>query len=223
MKLHRTIALFSSGFVVVAVVAAVTTKHDRGVLAAMLNPVPAARADSGSRLKGEYLLGDDKSKDYLLTMAPWITPSNPYLSSHPVTVFWDSMRNEECTFQPASDAKTRCLPIDAAYMYDLYTDPACTQRVVGVPQAAPGCPQAIPKYAYTLDINVVCQLSTGFYPTHIYPVGNLLGGGPQCYAVTNNVCSPTQCGGNNNPTVYYSVGAEVAPASFVASTPTVDP
>src|SRR5262249_52920033 len=119
MSLKTTLGVFVSGFVVYGVVAGAAgigrprpvVGTARSALAAWIDPVATARADSGSRLKAEYLLGDDGSKDYQITLMPWSYNPNLFnVGAHPVNVYWDSMRNEECAYQVAADAATRCLP-----------------------------------------------------------------------------------------------------------------
>ncbi len=104
----------------------------------LASPVPMADADSGSRLKAEFLGGDDGSKDYQLGLAPWVTNFPSQYSVHPVGLYWDSMRQEECSFQFAADGKMRCLPTDTQGS-TIFSEATCTQSVFYLQQVAPGC------------------------------------------------------------------------------------
>jgi hypothetical protein len=79
-----------------------------GILDALTDPVPDAMADtvSGSRLKAAWIESTDGAKQFLLN-----TEINSG-SGSTVTgnVWYDSMRDENCTIRLAADGKLRCLP-----------------------------------------------------------------------------------------------------------------
>jgi hypothetical protein len=162
---------------------------DSGLLDAIANPVPTANADptNGSRLKAQYMVGDDGSKEYL--------PG----------VFYDSMRQEVCSFALAGDSKQRCLPAGGGAT--AFADASCTMPIIAV---ATGC--AMPTYALVVDSGTCGQAVGG---THVHTVGAAaspmtlyLQSGGQCFQ------AGTATAGFN----YYALGAEVPAASFVAAT-----
>lgn len=100
-----------------------------GMLGMMTDPVPDASAEpamDGSRLKAVYLVGADGSRQWNYT-------------------WWDSQRNEECSFLPFSDGTTRCVPAGSASA-SLFSDPGCTVPLYVAPV---GSCQAV-KYALVL-------------------------------------------------------------------------
>lgn len=225
--------IFLSGFVVYGIVAAATGagtrrgSRDDGPLVALAHPVPNANADSGSRLKAQYRLGDDGSKDYQMVMTPWIVP-NSGLYAHSTNSYYDTLRQEQCAFAPAGDGVLRCVPLD--YVQDgqpIYHDAMCAQRMVAIAAPSGGCMLIVPKYVVTLDYNsTLCPLTTTYYPAHYFPIQQFLGPNlSQCYTLnSSNVCVATGCpSGNGSGYAYYAVAAEVPATSFVGSTPQIDP
>jgi hypothetical protein len=116
-----------------------------GSSASLMNPVPDASADpqSGSRLKPNYRVGDDGSKEYV--------PGS----------WWDTQRSETCSFATASDGKDRCLPDGAAV--SAYSDSNCT---AGIAALKTGC--AAPKYGVTATQDSCHEGSVGL---SIYSIG----------------------------------------------------
>ncbi len=104
----------------------------------LINPVPDASADpeSGSRLKASYRIADDGSKEYV--------PGSWY----------DTQRQEACSFATAADGKERCLPDGAAV--SAFSDSACT---VGIAAVKTGC--AAPKYGVTASQDACHEGSVG--------------------------------------------------------------
>jgi hypothetical protein len=156
---------------------------------ALMHPVPPASADptDGSRLKAQYLLGADGSKAYV--------PG----------VWFDTMRNETCSFFPAADGSMRCLP--EGTQVEVFSDAACTVPLVMMPG---GCPA--PTYGLTTDTSMCTQTAGAM---HVLPVG------PTMTPATMYVNSGTQCLSAGSPTVgytFYSLGAEIPATSFVAAT-----
>jgi hypothetical protein len=83
--------------------------------------VPAV---SGSRLRARFVAAGD---------------------SRELVGFHDSARNEDCTFQPAEEGRTRCLPANVASVQGGgFSDPACQIPLVSLP----ACPTDV-KYSIT--------------------------------------------------------------------------
>lgn len=128
----------------------------------IMNPVPPAQADPGSRLKPKYRAGEDGSKEFIANQ------------------WWDSQRSEDCSFQLAADGQTRCLPSGADFRY--FSDAQCSQPMVLMQGSC-----SAPKYATSataaacgLDPSAthVFQLGAATNPTQIYAQA-----GGSCYAV----------------------------------------
>jgi len=227
MKLLRAVPVFLSGFVVYGIVAAaVGSASVAGPLEVLADPVANASAESGARLKAQYLAGADGSKDYQLGLSYWVAP-NTNGGDHPTHIYYDSQRMEQCSFAVAADGAMRCLPLDF-YVdnYALYQDVACAQRMVPIPASQPGCNTPLPKYVTTLDTATVCPLVQGYHPMHYHPLGVFLGPNlGTCYSKNfQNVCTLVSCPNNSGSGfAYYAVDAEIPASSFVLGTPTVDP
>jgi hypothetical protein len=161
---------------------------DGGMMDALMDPVPSASADptDGRRLKAQYMLGDDGSKAYV--------PG----------VWFDSMRNETCSFAPAADGMMRCLP--EGVQSDVFSDAACTMPLL---IATSGC--AAPAYGLTTD-SAMCSTTAG--ATHVYALGQTMT--PTMMYVT----SGTQCFPAGPPSTgftFYGLGAEIPASSFVSA------
>jgi hypothetical protein len=162
--------------------------HDSGVVDALTNPVPSAKADpvDGTRLKAEYITASDGSKEYI------------------DGVWYDSQRSEVCAFTTAGDGQNRCLP--SGVTATGFSDAMCTQPLLALTS---GC--AMPAYVLTTTTST-CGGAPG---TNVYAVGAsttptalYLQNGTSCY----------QAGAPGSGFSYYTAGAEVAPTSFVAAT-----
>ena len=127
--------------------AAVGGSDGSGIMDALTDPVREADAEpsSGTRLKAEYIESVDGARQYVL-----ITEAPPPYANVPVTqsVWFDSMRNEDCVFRLAADGKLRCLPgvIDSSgtpptAAYGVRSiDPQCTgQAYVFMPAPPVNC------------------------------------------------------------------------------------
>jgi hypothetical protein len=161
---------------------------DGGMMDALMDPVPHASADpmDGHRLKAQYQLGDDGSKAYV--------PG----------VWFDSTRNETCSFLPAADGMLRCLPsgVESA----VYSDAMCTTAVLMAPT---GC--TAPTYGLTMDSSMCSQATA---PTHVYSVG------PMVTPATIYVSTGSQCLSAGPPAPgfdFYSLGAEIPASTFVSA------
>lgn len=167
-----------------------------GAGGSMTNPVGDALADSGSRLKAQWIAGDDGSKFF--------------------NGIYDSKRNEDCQFLPMIDGKSHCVPaysslylFDPPYAVPEYIDANCMIRVASSAKYA--CKKS-PAYVHltpdpscpTYDFLIVAPMLT---PAIVYKK-------------TNNTCvaSPPEANAD-----YYSIGAHVDPSEFVVSTIVTDP
>ena len=169
--------------------------HDDGgsIFDAFTDPVPDAMADptSGSRLKAKYWKATDGAR------API-----PY-------TWYDSQRNEDCSFRTASDGTERCLP--NTYTFAIYyADATCTAPLAYVNT---GC--AMPTYVQVSGASS-CGSTTGdkLHGTmaKVQPATIYLKGGASCTS------SPAPSGVD-----YYSVGAEILPSAFVQGFVEIDP
>src|SRR5664280_530267 len=114
------------------------------LLTAITNPVSDAAAQaatSGSRLKANYYVGTDGSKEF---------------------IGWhDSQLGVDCSFVLASDGTTRCMPLGTpsavAIINVAFSDSACSQPVA---QVNKGC--SAPKYGYSGGTSV-CDRSYVIY------------------------------------------------------------
>jgi hypothetical protein len=96
------------------------------IMGMIMDPVPDASAEpatDGTRLKAEYLVGQDGSRHFL----GW----------------WDSQRSEECSFTTFADGMTRCVP-GVFPQLRAFSDSGCSVALVGMSPA--GCTSA--KYAF---------------------------------------------------------------------------
>lgn len=121
--------------------------------------------------------------------------------------WFDSMRNEDCAFQVASDGMTRCLPTSIAWSTSSYfADASCT-TLVGY--SFKGCTPP----AYISVPSATSCPNTG--PT-IYARGSAVA---TAYVKSGTTCTATTLG-----TTYdlWAVGASVAPTSFQAATVAVE-
>ena len=160
-----------------------------GLGGSLTNPVPPANADPlpGSRLKPKFRLGEDGAKEYLQGL------------------WFDTQRNEDCTFQLASDGQTRCLPKGNTFQY--YSDAQCTQAMVLMQSAC-----TTPGYGVS-NATTACALDTG--GTRVFSVG-AAANPPMIYGKAGSSCFAI--GPTSSDYTYFMVGAEVPPSTFVAAT-----
>jgi hypothetical protein len=161
---------------------------DSGLVDALTDPVATASADPTD--------GSRLKATYMLGS----DGSKQYVPG----VWYDSMRSEDCAFTLAGDSQQRCLP--AGVMGGMYSDSACSMPIAAVPA---GCTTA----AYATNVDT--SNCGGAGATHIYALGATTSP-TQLYVQSNGQC---YAGG---PAVtgytYYALGAEIAPATFVAAT-----
>jgi hypothetical protein len=144
--------------------------------------MPSANADEGgSRLKANIIKGSDGSKHYIGT-------------------FHDTMRNEDCSFRPAVDGKTRCLP-DAVVVGPFFGDAACTMPLVSAPSAC-----ANPSYGSKISS---CGLGEDLFKI-----------GPKATGTIYNNSSGTCMAVTMPPPALniFTIGAEQPPGGFVLGT-----
>ncbi|APR86455.1 Hypothetical protein A7982_11804 [Minicystis rosea] len=165
------------------------TIPDSGIGDALTDPVGSAHAEPtpGSRLKPKYRVGDDGAKEYLAGL------------------WFDSQRNEDCSFALAADGKTRCLPQGTEFRY--FADASCETPMVLLQNAC-----SAPKYAVS-NTDAACGLDPS--AIHVYAVDQpttpaMIYGksGGSCFAI----------GPSASEYLYYTVGAEVPASAFVAAT-----
>jgi len=128
----------------------------------IMNPVPPASADPGSRLKPKYRSSEDGAREFLFNL------------------WWDAQRGEDCAFTLAGDGQMRCLPSGADFRY--YSDAQCHTPIVLMQSAC-----AAPKYALSASAPA-CGLDPA--ATHVYSLGAAITptqiyaqAGGSCYAV----------------------------------------
>jgi hypothetical protein len=105
----------------------------------VMNPVPKALAESGSRLRAQWYTGSDGSKQFY--------------------GFFDSMLQTECTFFRMSDGLIHCAPVGATLISSLFSDAGCSLPAALSASCLPatakyaasfsGCPSSIHVYAVT--------------------------------------------------------------------------
>ncbi|HEU4411193.1 MAG TPA: hypothetical protein VFS43_38425 [Polyangiaceae bacterium] len=152
----------------------------------IFNPVPAADAKSGTRLKARAYRGADGSEQ-------------------PTFTWQDTERNEECSFRVAADGKVRCLP-SAAVSASYFADAGCT--IPAYFTATPiGC---VPPPAYLFANAETCS-PDGAAGVRVFERGappiSIYGGKPGACVVLY----ATIPGGF----VVYGAGAEVPASAFV--------
>lgn len=159
---------------------------------ALMMPVEEAEAaESGSRLKARWYVGDDGARQ-------------------PLFQWFDSARNEECTFQRATDGVLRCMP-GGAGLSSYYSNANCTQRAA-VLLATLDCGDGYGTYAIE-SATTGCEsrikvftLGETLPPESVYVLS-----GESCVAAAPNAAF-----------VYRRLGSEVAPSSFVSAQLTTD-
>lgn len=171
--------------------------RDSGMLDGMIDPVPDAMADAGStsgtRLKARTLNGEDGSRQ---TVIGW----------------YDSQRNENCSFMVTADGSTRCLPAAGANVSgSFFADAACSEELVLV--AISQC-TGVPRYA-----NRFVWQSDCLYGVSLYSVGAAYTG-TGFYVKNGTMCTVSL----PSPTTYryYRLGAEIPASSFVQGTEQVE-
>lgn len=128
-------------------------------------------------------------------------------SRTPLTAMFDSELGVECYFAVAADGVTRCLPFGGPTVGQYYLDAACTQPLA----YSPSCPVA---GGYVSIRDTTCSPRA-----QVFPIGSLVTpAGVYLKQGTNCTSTAVTAGA-----FYYSVGAEVPAASFVAATVEVEP
>ncbi len=172
---------------------------------ALTDPVFEAKADittSGTRLKANYFVGTDGSKQFQ--------------SWH------DSQLNLDCNFLTSTvDGTTRCLPVSAGSFIGYYTDPQCSQKLVAATTCSPGL------YLTVYETGTSTCVPTSV--AHVFAPGSQYTGAT--VFVMTTVYSPDAganvpaCVSTSAATTltYYTLGAEVPMSTFVQATIQTDP
>lgn len=160
---------------------------------------PPSGGESGARLKRRMFVADDGASMQVLQL-PW----------------FDSQRQEYCTFTRAPDGVIRCMPQGAASFR--FLDAACTERIVDVTaiQNMIDCGNEH-KYAVVANGQVggVCNVA---YDMH--ELGAPIPTPAMAYSVNAaGTCVASGVGGGK----WYRVGAVVPPSEFVAATVQAEP
>ncbi|HEU4403795.1 MAG TPA: hypothetical protein VFS43_00665, partial [Polyangiaceae bacterium] len=145
-------------------------------------PVPDADAATpGTRLKPKVFVGADGSRQ-------------------PTQLWHDTQRNEECSFQRASDGVYRCLPTSMGASYGFFQDSGCTTPALAVASACSG--SSLPAYANANGL-------PGCGESRVYQRGPVLS---NAYGGQPGACSPYSPGYYT----FYSL-SEVPPSQFAAA------
>lgn len=166
-----------------------TTDDDEPALMAPVDEAQAA--ESGSRLKARWYVADDGARQ-------------------PVFQWFDSARNEECTFQRATDGVMRCMPTGAG-LSSYYSNANCTQRVAAL-LAALACIDGDGTYAIE-SATTGCESRT-----KVFTLGETLPS-ESVYVLSGETCVAAA---PNEAFVYRRLGSEVPPGSFVSAQLTTD-
>mgnify|MGYP001613324065 CR=1 FL=1 len=169
-----------------------------GSTGSLTDPVPEANAEeSGSRLKAQRYVGEDGTKQF----AGW----------------WDSLRQESCTFIKLKDGMVHCAPVlgskGSVYVGTIsyYSDPTCSNPalVYAVNTCEPS-----PKVAIVTPPGDQC---TGYYDH--YEVGGSTTSLYSKQPITGSWGSTTIPMGY----VAATLGSKIPPSAFVAATTVTDP
>lgn len=142
---------------------------------------------SGTRLKVRYVEGDDGSR----------APAG----------FFDTVRNEACTFSQSEDGRLRCLPTEdlVTVAPSLFVDSTCTQRV-----AFGGC--VFPRFAR--ELTPTCPARTKLFTVMPAAPATLY---------TNSVGQPCTATPRDPNLTYWVVGGAVAPEQWLTGAFKVEP
>jgi hypothetical protein len=127
---------------------------------------------------------------------------------HP-TSFWDPTRGASCTARKAADGSTRCMgrPVDTS----TFADAGCTQPLVVLYHAAPGCAAPLPKHLWT---EAAAPNNCGQGTVRGWTVGAKIAPPVQVY--TGSSCSPVPA--DTASADYYAMTGELAPTDLVELT-----
>jgi hypothetical protein len=211
---------------------------DSGIMDALTDPVPNAEAgvenpQSGTRLKGKYIMGSDGSKEYLtrtLDVNQDIGSANSQgISSHPI--WYDSMLMQDCSFYVAADGDTRCLvgraspDLQGGSWGILYSDNQCTQLILEVINTAFGCPAIqVPTYGlFTVSPSPSTCADTTPTPVHVFQSGAKVATPATVYIIENNGNGGLSCQSLPTTGATFYQATEVPPSTFVQGTAGIDP
>jgi hypothetical protein len=206
---------------------------DSGIFDALTDPVPTAEAgpenpQSGTRLKGKFTMGADGSKEYQLALSEMPVPGVGLIPGSAVHAVWyDTALAADCSFYPAADGATRCLPGHMVQVF--FADDQCTQPVVAMTGDTLGCPtHAPPKYGLYAPLTTETAMCSPPYvnpqPLQVVQIGGSTAAPAKAYTTGGNgagaiVCIATSI---SFPVTWYQA-SEVPPTAFVQGTAGVDP
>ncbi len=158
------------------------------------DPVPAVSAnESGSRIKAKWLVGDDGSRQH----QGW----------------YDSQREEDCSWSAGTDGSRRCLP-GGAGVSGHFTDSACTARIFAVTTA--NCTNLGLNYIAQSDCSAVFPYSYEIHTLSSVP----LTPGTAVYSMSGENCVGAVI--PDNVYAYHSSTGVIPPSSFARGTVQTD-
>jgi hypothetical protein len=183
---------------------------------------------SGTRLKGKFLMGADGSKEYqLATLYP---TNSAFQLAMPVQAVWyDSLLQEDCTVLPASDANLHCLPGPLAgipgygapvFFLLIFLDSQCKTPIVVQLQPQQGCvAYTTPKYVQYQEPNTCSGIPT----TRVFQVGTPAAAPVTTYSAANGICGSSNFNPGTVSVMEYFSATEVPPSAFVQASTGIDP
>jgi len=165
-----------------------------GVFGTMMDPVPDASAEpatDGSRLKAIYQVGSDGSRQQQYN-------------------WWDSARDEECSFTAFADGSTRCVPSSGASGGSFFSDSGCATPLFVVATASQCQGAGTAKYAWGTG-----AISCGVFAySGLYSLKSVVPA--QVFQGTPSACTATAASTSALYTFY--TGTQIPLSSFVSAT-----
>lgn len=163
-----------------------------GVFGTMTDPIRDASAEpatDGTRLKAIYQVGSDGSRQQLLS-------------------WWDSDRDEECSYITFSDGSARCVPSVTAFATTFFSDSGCSAPLFYT--ATGQCQATAAKYAI-LFATTGCNAGSysGIYSLKVVAPGRVFTGTP---------AACTDAGAATLAAYTFYTGRELSLSSFVTAT-----
>jgi len=172
------------------------------MLSSVTSPVrdAAAQSTSGTRLKATYQEGTDGSKTYLYYQ------------------WYDSQRQENCTFMLADDGTTRCMPAgDVSFSGLYFSDSACTQQLAARTKPTGSCGTTTPQPKYALG-----STTTSCGATYQLSSVGALFSGATLYMKSGTTCTSLTASAYTTTMEFYSLGTQIPTSLFVAATIKID-
>lgn len=120
---------------------------------------------------------------------------------------YDSSLKVACSWWPATDGTTRCMPIDANTYF--YADASCQMPILFWTH---GCTP--PKYIYTATQQGGACGTTYAYAIH--PIGSMISSPAQIYELIGGSCTESSASGGDDDV--WTLGSAIPPSSFVEGT-----